>query len=260
MKRIAIVLAGVMITSAFPAQARASAPLNWALITLTAGARGASGPVVIGASAGWWPRTGPLMAGYALDHAQGASVRAWHSSGGEYRFFSSIGGLRPAEKARYVVFFPGGVLRGVPKVVSKPSKGSWTVAVSLRTGARTIALASAEKSTGSFAGDLQAGTYAHTERVRTGIIGTQVMGCNVCAGSWVTPDGRSSKWISHANPNDALPTNAILPSAAAFRGPAGSWTWSYDGSVSGEGAANGSGEPVLAVIVPVGDLWKSLGA
>jgi hypothetical protein len=260
MKRIASTIIVFVLFAGLPARAQAtvSASANWALITLQAGPRGASGTAVIGASTQSWG-TGPMLAGFAVDRAHGGTVLLDHTEGGEHRYFAALERLRPAEVARFVVFIPGGRFRALPRLHSKPSRGEWTATVRTSSGARAIRILGATGNPGFGTGRVPSGRWVYRETTRTGVFGAQLARCEACTGEWTAPDGRTGRWVAHEDPVGARPPGALLPAASSFRGPPGAWTWNWDGVVAKQSAAHPDADPVIAVIVPVGSLWKQFG-
>lgn len=157
--------------------------------------------------------------------------------------------LAPGDTAALLVFVANGTFTNLdvsPAADSDP----FAVRRTDGTGSAAIRLAGPEDDgTAVAVANVAAGSDSYAATVPAGIagmfdhyncptvigLGTPKSGCN---GRWASPDGRSRSWVGQSG-------------CHTFAGPAGSWSWSFEGAKRRERA----GSPIMIAYAPIGENW-----
>jgi hypothetical protein len=265
--------------------ARADPAYDWYLATITAGPDGVENMHFHMAAVGTTTGDAPLVSGLgiAVDsrpiylRAQnfGLGTRTISTSRGAgglrveiapglqltsgFDVFSTIGHLDPGQTYAVVVF-QSGAADGAP--TTDWTIGSGTATVDVTYGAGSTAVTAGDPGDDGVAANVDgtgAGTVLATRTAPAGILGVAVSHCEACRGSWAAPDGRSGGWVMKASqlvrtrtPAFAAATPEVDVGSTGFGGPAGTWTFRWEGADNVRG-----NNPAEILYAPIGDAWQA---
>ncbi|MFN2613420.1 MAG: hypothetical protein ABR552_01200 [Actinomycetota bacterium] len=269
-----VVLSSLMVAGPV---ARADAPPDWALLTITAGASEAhvcakwivtqipspdgSAPVF-----GWgFGHTGFGTEILVRTDGYGpTSISTTKSLGGVSfqvttegdpgshidQFVLVCGNLAPGERAAGVVFGTGLTIGVAPQPVFEFGDGTFTYDVETGTGSRAVLIAQPDDDgVGASVGSAAFGSSTPRQTADVGIVGaidTYRTCLGMCRMGWASPDGDMRALSVVSTPAYSSRVDGT------FAGPAGEWSWWWTGATPGYDA---HGAPVLAAYAPIGDEW-----
>lgn len=274
-----IILSLALLSTVTPADARG--PTDWALLTITAGAQGATHlsadlsaeadaltdvPIVIGAAASD-PTNAPSM--FVEQATAGSTMLTTTKTLGGFSFtvLAAPGGgatiasqnvwddLAPGQQVALLVFATGAMLDPINFRDPTWSGGSASYKFTFGSGATAVDLVSSDgDGFGTSLGRTGVGTSSSIALPSSGIVGGfPVDFCTgVCSVSWSGPDPAASGSVAFIGTK-----YADLPgSPATFAGGPGQWTWSWTGASVGDPTTVGPlGRAALAAFAPIGGPW-----
>ncbi|HEU0129520.1 MAG TPA: hypothetical protein VFQ85_00835 [Mycobacteriales bacterium] len=179
-------------------------------------------------------------------------------AGGGIDQYVTVAHLNPGQSYA-VLTMETGVAQTAPVVTS--AVGSGDAAVSVVAGSGSGVIDAGNPGDGGVSANVDgtgAGAVKATRDLPAGVVGVGVSRCNACRAGWEAPDGRVGGYVMKgpqwAGARGLLPAQRVPEadvSPTAFGGPAGTWTFRWDGLDT----ASAGNTPAELVYAPVGGAW-----